>query len=672
MNIYPFKAKSALNNEKNLADYIEHAKAIVAAGHHNFKWNDATWHFPSTAIRFTKLEQNKTLHKSANPSADQIFDTEYMSFAKSYIINSLAENPKTRPRTCFQALQYLDASMRKLKKETDITKVSVLHLEEARKLIDLTRSKVSLGGSLKKLAQTIARHNMTSNDIGSWEHLFSSKIAPDITKLPSDDAILALADIFSTGYNTEIDDECTYLTSVAALLLSAPMRISEQSWLNVDLVHEDYDSKRKKQYHIRYYSSKNNIFTHKPLVPVMASHALIAIKRLTAITEEGRKLALHLESGSTIFYPHDDCPDVPQTQPLTLLQVASALGTSKKQATELIYNMTGSYSTAGWCLESLWKVVREYNMKKNPYFPHQVNPKSFKIPPLHMSESLMCFRQCQLVPHQQTSPVVLTPINLDYFNKRLTSSKINSKGVLISSFFDRHGFNGLVMKSHQLRHFNNTASQEGNYSIQKLTEWSSRASEQVTRTYMHKDESRIAREIGDSRIPATEIHHKPITPDEYELYTKGPVITTIYGICTHQWVVSPCEKSGDCPDCSELLHCKGHRRSRDALQRDRDLIAQNLEATRQAIADGTRAATRWVQHHERRLARLDDLLAMHSDPSIPDGSPVMSKGSDYTHAGRILSTKHPEFEAKIEYNVMDDSLYSNDLLNCLKLLREQN
>lgn len=671
MTIYPFKSQSALSNETNLAEYIAHAKLMVSTGHFDFDWNDTSWKFPSTSIRFTKLEQNKSLHKSVQPNSDQIFNADYTEFAKAYIINSIAENPKARPRPCFQALQYLEAAMRHSGSATCITKTSTLHLENARSLIAETNSQVVLGTSMKRLAQAIAKHNITSNDITSWEHGFKTKIEPNTDKLPSSEAILSLADIFAIGYTSELDDEAIYLTSVTTLLISAPMRISELLWLPTTLLSSDLDSKGVERFFIKYFSTKYKKFANTPFVPTMSPLALEAINRLGAITEEGRNLAKHIESGSTQFYPHADCPKIPSNQTLTTQQLSQALGTSQKQTFELMKQMTGSYSTSNWSLESLWKVVRQYNLIKNPFFPYQVNPKIRDTLPPKMSESLMCFRTSQLVPQYATSPVLLAPMNLDYYNKRLTASKINSQGTWVNSFFDRHGCTGVVLKSHQLRHFTNTAAQESGMSIELITLWSKRASDRQTRTYMHKDVKRIARDIAENRIASIEIEPTPISRDEYNAYSKGPVITTIYGICTHPWAVSPCEKSGDCPDCSELLHCKGHRKSREVLQRDRDQIAENLQAALQAIKDGTRPATRWVEHHKRRLKRLDDLLAMHTDPSIPNGSAVMIEGNDFTHPGRILSTKHPELAQRVGYDVLDDSLYGDDLLSCLKLFREQ-
>jgi len=672
MKIIPFKSKNTISNEENLARYITHAKSIVSAGHYDFEWDSKIWKFPSTTIRFTKLEQNRILHSSATPTSDQVFGFTYSEFAKAYIINTIAESPKTRPRACFQALQYLDAAMRLSNETTCITQTSIHHLEEARSLIEKTGSKVGLGISLQTLAQTIAKHNMTSNGIASWKHRFSSKkTQPDVSKLPSDEAILSLAEIFALGHSSELDDESIYLTSLAALLISAPLRISEQLWLPVSLLNSDFDSTGVEQWFIQFFSSKYRKFANKPFVTVMAVHARTAISRLAAITEEGRNLAKHIESGSTEFYPHATCPPLPRHQTLTLDEIASALGVSKKQAVKLIHLMTGSYSTLNWSLDSLWRAVREYNLLRNPYFPYQVNPQAHEITPPRMSESLMCFRASQLVPQYKTSPVLLAPMNLDYFSKRLTDTKTNQQGAVISSFFDRHGYTGITLKSHQLRHFTNTAAQEGGLSLDLITKWSDRASEHQTRTYMHMDEARIARKIADSRIPIVEFTPAPISREEYNIYHNGPVITTIYGICTHPWVVSPCEKSGDCTDCSELLHCKGHRKSRAAIQRDYDLIAENLAAAQQAVKDGTRPATRWVDHHTRRLERLTKLPAMHDDPSIPDGSAVMAPGTDFTHPGRILSTKHPEPSVPKSYSVVDDSLYGDDLLSCLKLFREQ-
>ncbi|MCE1058447.1 hypothetical protein LU646_11215 [Pseudomonas alloputida] len=669
MSVSPFKSAIEIEADKDFETYISTAKALASSASLDLNWDSNRWVFPSTTIRFLKLEHT-SLSKSKNPSPDQILASSFLDFSKAYVVHNCFERAAGFiPRSSFTATQLVEAAMRDLDDEADIRKLSKRHLDRACELIDsrADSTKINNGSHLQSLARHVSAKNLTTNSLASWKHNFKSKSTPDPSKLPNDKALLCLAEIFSNGHSGDIDEESIYITGITAILLSAPMRISEQAWLPYNALDSDQDSTGKTRKFLKYYSSKFDKFVQKPVIPIMSDHVETAISRLRDITSEGRNLARHYETSPNEFYRHTGCPDVDSDQVLSPDQIAQALGTSIKQSRVFVYDNSGSYSLSNLTLNKLWKLALIAHKKRNPYFPYQINPKKFKQKPLKMSESLICFRSNELASHT-TSPILLAPTNLDHFNKRLRSSTTNSRGVHIPNFFERHGHMDIAMTSHQLRHFNNTAAQEAGLGIEAITEWSSRAKVQGSRTYMHRDEKQFAKSIGDNRLPALDITpNNPITEPEYALLDKGPIITTRYGICMHHWTISPCEKSGDCLNCSDLLHCKGHKNSLEAVRVERGQVAENLKAAEDAITAGTRAATRWVTQHRLYLQRLDAILEMHQDSSIPDGSPVRMQGKDFTNAKRILSVIHQDFTALPPQALVDDSLYSDDLLSCMKI-----
>jgi hypothetical protein len=212
-----------------------------------------------------------------------------------------------------------------------------------------------------------------------------------------------------------------------------------------------------------------------------------------------------------------------------------------------------------------------------------------------------------------------------------------------------------------MRHFLNTAADEAGTDIEFITQWSGRASFQQTRDYIHRDQDRIAKQLGERFIPVNEVDPEPISKEEYDLREKGPIITTRYGVCMHPWTVSPCEKSGDCLNCSELLHCKGHKASLGAVIEERDHVKENLDVALAEIEAGRKVVTRWVEQFQKYLERLNAIVAMHTDPSIEDGSPVQMQGKDFSQAKRILAKTGPEPLALSQE-------YSSDLLAFMKNL----
>jgi hypothetical protein len=669
----PFIPRSAITNSRNLQKYIYHAKneCLLWGDVPSFDWDENVWRLARNTVRFLKFDVN--LHKSIIPTVDQIFGPEYIDFAKAFILNSCKGRQYKDVSKQRSALQVVEAALIKINGSADITKLSEVHLDYA---VELIRKQyvgvVGIGLALQELVEEVVNNNITPSAIRHWKHPFRrSGRDPNYykgsTKLPSDEAILALAEIFSNGYNDEIDDESVYITGIACVFLSAPMRIGEQTWLNLNSLEEGMDANDHPQKFLRYFVAKTQKTVTKEIPEIMAELCGEAFRRLKKITEEGRKLALYYESGSELFYPHPDCPIVDPDQVLTRDQVVAALGRANiGTAQSLVKRMVGDYSLTGWTLKTLWAAVVQYNKHKNTFFPYQVDPCLYRVKPPKMSESLLCFRMYQLSSGFTSSPILLAPINGDYFATRLSKRERDHKrGDL--SFFDRHGYGNIILGSHQLRHFLNTAAEEAGVNIERITAWSGRASVQQSRTYMHKDPARTSRQAGDHLLEVKDVTSVPITEEEYDIRDKGPIITTRYGICTHPWTVSACEKSADCLNCSELLHCKGHKKSLAAVVRERDHVAENLEASLKEIALGNRAATRWVQHHQHYLARLNDIVAMHTNPAIEDGSPVQMLGSDFTQAKRIISNKHPE-RLKVEEL---SGVYGSDLLECLKELMKE-
>jgi len=391
------------------------------------------------------------------------------------------------------------------------------------------------------------------------------------------------------------------------------------------------------------------------------------------ITDQSRKLAKHYERDSKTFYRHKNCPNVSDDQFLTREQVAQALGfLSSKGAEEFIKNETGSYRLKGWTLTSLWNDVVLPKHKKNlPYFPFQITPEDCRggRPP-KMSDSLMCFRYRQLATHDFTSPVLLAAFNPSYYRHRI-EAKIHKRGnkEVSMSIFLKHGYGNLCLRSHQLRHFLNTLAQESGVGIAEITQWSTRASQSQTRTYMHQDPQRKANQIAEAQIGKKELPLEPVTENEYNLIPTGPVITTRYGICTHDYSYTPCEKHADCLNCSELLICKGHKRTLTAIKKEYDQLTDNLLDAKATIDKGKLVADRWYVSHKKKHERLTQLLQILTDPSISDGSPIQLVGNDFSHHKRIVDKKaHGKIPVKEQPRGIE---YSDEVLECLALLQEE-
>lgn len=193
------------------------------------------------------------------------------------------------------------------------------------------------------------------------------------------------------------------------------MRIGETLRWRSDCLRRDTDSQGTVQRYLAYYVPKTRSYTRKAVPMTMAEVAQEAVDRLVNITDEGRKLALYMETNPPKFYRHANCPDVPDDQVLTPDQVAQALGYLHTKACEdFLRKYTGTYKLTGFTLNSLWQIVLTEHRKLNPYFPYQEKPDG-ELRPLKMSESLMCFRKLQFGARVRTSPCFLLPSMLTIF-----------------------------------------------------------------------------------------------------------------------------------------------------------------------------------------------------------------------------------------------------------------
>jgi hypothetical protein len=677
-NILYFKSQATLSSEQNLSNFISFARDQLMLWNDldSFNWNNSIWPSHWRVIRFLALHE-RGLHPSKVPTPEQIMSKPFIDFAKAYLrYTQNIRRTKTYTRTV-AALQLLEFSLIELDGTADVTKISVRHLNRATDLLVLEgfKDRNGIGSAINNLAGNLGQWNITTANTKYWKHPFGTSYdrKTEKNKLPNEDALLAIAEIFSNGYSGVQDDEDIFITCVTCLLLSAPMRINEILYLRVNPLREEFDSKGNKQLYINYWVPKNGRYVRKEIPEVMADLTREAVRRLTLITDESRHLALHMEKHPGWFYRHANCPRVQDDQELTPAELAQALDFKySKSVQSFIFRCTGKYNYRGWTLNSLWQLILTEHKKLNPYFPYQVDPAdSTNNKPLKMSESLFCFRYQQLSTRNQASAVLLAPTNRDLYSKRLDSRDLKrGKKTVNQSVLLKHGYKGLALRSHQLRHFLNTLAQEAGVNIDAITRWSARASTAQSRVYMHQDPVRESQNIANKMgITPSQTTSQPITKAEYSLMEFGPIITTRYGICTHDYTVTPCNKHADCLNCSELLLCKGHKRSINAITEERDRIAENLAAAQAEIDAGKRVASRWQQAHTQNLVRLNELIEIMTSQDIDNGSPIQIKGHDFSHQMRIAiglsSTQLSTNSDPIDFG------YSDEVATCLQLLSEE-
>jgi hypothetical protein len=672
---------------ENLKEFIRYAKHEIKLWTNlpSFDWDSTKWPTHHHPVRFCNIQG------TYNSPHNTIKDAEKMSFpfvefAKAYLRYTQHQKETKVFRRSMTAMRLLEHSLIEDLGCADINRVEARHFTTACISIQTFDFKDTdgIGACLQKIAQDISTLNLSVAETCNWKHPYTGANSAysknkrlseknRIEKLPDDEGLLALAEIFSNGYSSEQDDEDIFISSVTCVLLSAPLRISELGRFTVSVFKNTPDKYGTKQSHLNYWSPKTGVYVTKEVPGVISDNTEEAIKRLKTITEEGRLLAKHYET-SDKFYRHSQCPMVGDDELLTPLQVAQALGYGNpKAASCLINRITGNHTLSAWTLNKLWKeVVLVRHRKLNPNFPYQIPATKDSGARIKMSDALVCLRYRQLSSHQRTSPIFLTPYVLSSYSLRVNGviQERPTKNVSMSIFL-KHGYPNIKIRSHEMRHFLNTMAQEAGIPMESITRWSTRASNAQTRTYMHLSSERKAEKILDLKTKTTTQTLPPVTEADYNLRDKGPLITTRYGICLHPWTVSPCTKHADCLNCNELLICKGHKRSNESIIKERNRVHENFIVAEQKINNGEKVANRWYEAHKHNLERLDLLVKILHNNEIPNGTPVRVSGSDFTHEDRILDSTNPiESDSKTRLQVHTTYNYNADVIDCIKLLSE--
>lgn len=679
--VIQFTPKRELSAQQNLNDFIALARNNLTLWSNlpNFTWGSDTWPTTHRNLRFTNFE-SRSLPPRTPPTQDQLMHPTFIEVAKAYLRYSHSLHPHKNIMSEVAALRAIEYALLKDMAVPNVTKFTQRHWDIAVIALEPFAARQAICNRMQEFLKTLAGFFIIGVDPHFWRHPYVGKHGYDMIngarataetkakKAPNQDALLAIAEVFSRGFSETQEDSDIMVSCLTGVLLSAPMRIGETLRLRIDCICSDYNKDGELEYYLVYWVPKTGEYTRKAIPKVMVDVTIEAIKRLSAITEEARALARYYESNPSKFYRHANCPSVPDDQILTPGQVAQALGADDvKGCQNFIKKHTGSFSLTGFTLNSLWKLVLAEHRAINPHFPYQESPESSSLPPLKMSESLLCFCRHQLSVRKPTSPVLLKPFDSSSFGMRLATGSEKAESM---SFFVRNGYENIRLNSHSIRHLLNRLGRIRGVSIEMLTEWSSRSSTRQTRTYLHDDPTKAATK-GAILLGTTQEQEpqKPVTDEEAELYSQGPFHRSRYGICRRSWRAGPCNKFADCLNCSELLMCKGDKLAAEIIKLDRNNLFGTYMAAQQAIANGERAASRWTEKAGPQIERLDQLLSILHNPDIPDGSPIEIAGEDFSHEKLIVSEKAEAAGVRLLNRSELNITYGDDLLACLDLLR---
>jgi len=649
--IFQFVPKRDVEAAENLSEFIRLCKEELTVFGADLKWNANHW--PAPGISFGNLDQKTRVLDPA-----KTMQQPFLDFAKAYFRYQQGHRP-TKAQIEIRALKCIERALVEIMGETDISRANTLVLDQAA----IIAKKFFSSGAAYQIGREIARfaafisdeHRLISARL-DWKNPIARPTDTVRTgikarqqrekKLPNEDLLDALADIFSSNPSAPKD---IFTSSICAMLLCAPSRISEILTLPVDC--EVWQTKRdgNKAYGWRFQPGKGGSPCIKWIPDAMISLAQEAITRVRKLTHEARKIATWYEDHPDLFYRHQDCPDVPEEEPLTIIQAGLALGipVEDQRYCRAELRRFGFSDQPG---KNTLKILNHWVVAKLPKdFPWFDKERGIRF-----STALFCLQAKLLRADMPRSPVLVWQPSPNTLNDDL-SSREASPGYLVPSIFDRYGFNtagkkNLKANSHQFRHLLNTMAQRGGLSQSEIARWSGRADMKQNRVYDHMSEFELVDMIRshDSSLvldkPLEEIAELiaskiPMTRQEFNTLAMPTAHVTEFGFCIHDYTMSPCQRFRDCINCTEQVCIKDDRRV-DRLKERLNAVEKLRIKAEQEIKDGTAGADRWYQIHDLTEKRLRELIGIMEDPNIPKGAIIKLRNpNEFSPLRRALDSK---------------------------------
>ncbi|WP_318439714.1 hypothetical protein [Photobacterium leiognathi] len=645
----------------NLASFIELCESYphllpVKASQGGYSYDSAYW---SGVVNFTKLGVN-----ARKRGKEFELDAMIMPFAKAYFTYQQSHAP-TKVKNESKALRVIEQALIQANAIADITQVTPTVLDNAAQLARehyAPQAAYHCGSELEVMCRFLCEHKIIKNF--TWKNPINR--GEDIIekvgdkgkeyrdkKLPNDDALVAIAEIFALG------EECLSLrdiftTSCIALLMAAPARGSELFYLKADCIEISKDAKGKNQLGLRWFSGKGYGYEVEWIPECMWDVVQEAVRRLNKLSADAREFAKAVEK-SPYFLP---CPSgVALNEKLTKEQVSLVLGLDvsvfeeHREIKGEVVVKKGLETKKGQTLSN--QLLKRYGIQRKHYevtmielneivhkkiiengFPYIAYKAGDGIK-VKWSDAL--FSQMANAFHsvKRTSATELWIPSIGTINEDLATTKKKTKdgdGMTNQlSLFERHNYQSMKVLSHQLRHLLNTMAKVGGMSDTLLTRWSGRADPRQTRVYNHQSPEQLnakVRAIKKTHYDNTSLgitEFVVATPETLQEINADANITahvTEFGACIHSYVLNPCEKHRDCVNCEEQVCEKGDD---EKLQRLKEKLAYEemlLIGDQKAVDDGLVNAEAFLNKRLLTIERCKGLIEKLEDDSIPDGSLV--------------------------------------------------
>jgi len=638
-NIIPFTPKGKTPAD-NLEEFNEHCQKKLSIYKEQGGFNVNSWKTETTKSKVTmrfSIYNNGKNNKEFAP-----FEDPFLLFAKSYIRYKQSIKESSAIKNEIVVLQVIYEALTELYAEPDILKTDGLVQQKSEQILNKrypgSDRLYRYGGSLETLYSFLIKKGFTPA-LPRWKHPWKRRRSKaDRTdqksrewqegRCPSRHVMLSLADCFSRA--TTPEDR--YWSSVLTLLMFAPGRAGELQDLTVDCLGEEDG-----YHYISWIGEKGFGATRKWIPNDLIEPVKEAIQRLIEIGQPAREAAKFAYENPDRFMRHPDCntpDDFPEYKPLNALELAHAmhLPNTIKKITKGNLNPNGKTAhndafKAKWSKKLLakgpitYQSLAKYTLSKykDRYWP-KLGASEHNI-----WDSLLLVRENEFHKTFETKAFSWTLPDANLVNDQL-------KRRLMPTIFQRFGLkdeNGdeIGLTSHQLRVWLSTMAERGGMDSWQLAQWAGRSRIQDNRHYdlrTNKERIEQSREIlllteRPTALQAIKLN-LPVAYADLGINRVGVADITEYGMCIHDYAMSPCLKGGECMTCKEHVCIKGMPKTLGRIKQLKSMVASQLEKAKKDASSGAFGADRWVTHLGWKLAHISTMVQLMESNTTPEGA----------------------------------------------------
>lgn len=472
--------------EESKKEFILEAKAL-ASTQLNFDWDKVSWGKGVTFYKYSSRNCKKD-HK-------RILSLEFCEFVKAYVYRFHLDN-SSKAQEVIKAFRLIEIALLKFSDKAEITKLTHAILDEAileAYQIFIPATVQRIYKEIKVINDFLCDKGMISVHVKTWcfklEKDNNSGTRPNQSagddknsKLPDLRVVEFIGKVFRSEHKSPRD---IFTTSIFALLLCAPSRISEVMNLNDDCLIKVIDSNGVERHGLRFFAAKGFGYSTKWIPDSMVSVVQEAISRLKVLSVNANTISVIISNGEVNLYKKLN------KKPFDTMVINDL----KKLGFD--YNLINISKECAAFINKLDK--GEISVK---FFWNYINKKDAKKDFNGKTNSHYAMGKLVALNYNQLNAVKGDDIFISIKGTKLLIkneflSKVKER-IGYVNIFERHKIENndlepLTFNSHQLRHLLNTLAQRTKLSEVEIAFWSGRKNINHNNNYNHvSDDEMIA------------------------------------------------------------------------------------------------------------------------------------------------------------------------------------